>query len=414
VASVGLLAVATGCGSVESPTGAATSPGGVGSATGAPTAGGPPSGASSGASSSASASSRPTAGTSTPGRPDCRALAASLTRAERVGQLFMVAVPSSGFSRADGQLLDREHVGSVILLGNTTVGRTGVRTVTDDVRAAVDAPEGTRTLLAGDQEGGQVQRFRGAGFDEIPSAQGQAQLSDATLRSRAGGWGRQLRDAGINADLAPVADVVPSSIGAANQPIGALRRGYGPDPAVVAAKVGAFVQGMDAAGVATSVKHFPGLGRVRGNTDLTANVVDATTTRHDKALAGFAAAIDQGVDMVMVSSAVYTEIDDAGPATFSRTVITGMIRGDLGFDGVVISDDMAGRALTVYAPGQRAIRFLRAGGDLAIMGDLTRAGTMIDAVRQQAADDPDFDATVTAAATRVLALKAHRGLADCS
>ncbi|MGI8457809.1 MAG: glycoside hydrolase family 3 N-terminal domain-containing protein [Propionibacteriaceae bacterium] len=410
-----LALVAAGCGQVNirAPE-ASSSPGGattISGPTGPATSSAPsprPSGASASRSSSPSATASPSGGAS------CRSLAASLSRSERVGQLFMVAVPSSGFPASTGSTLDQEHVGSVILLGNSTAGRRAVKRVTDDARSAIKAPAGTRTLLAGDQEGGLVQRFQGDGFDPIPSARQQAALSDSTLRDRAEGWGAQLREAGVDADLAPVADVVPTAIGTANEPIGKLRRGYGPDPSVVANKVGAFVKGMDAAGVATSVKHFPGLGRVRGNTDLTANVVDDTTTRHDRALAGFARAIHDGIDMVMVSSAIYAKIDGRGPATFSTTVITGMIRGDLGFDGVVISDDMAGKALTGYSPGQRAIRFVRAGGDLVIMGDLANAPTMIDAVATRAADDAGFDAAVTTAATRVLTMKARRGLADCS
>ena len=110
-----------------------------------------------------------------------------------------------------------------------------------------------------------------------------------------------------------------------NQPIGVLRRNFSSDPAVVAGHAGAFVAGMDRPGIATAVKHFPGLGAVRGNTDLVTRVVDSTTTRHDADLAGFRAAVDDGVDMVMVSSAYYTKIDPDRPAAYSSTVIGGMI-----------------------------------------------------------------------------------------
>ena len=158
----------------------------------------------------------------------------------------------------------------------------------------------------------------GPGFTSIPAASEQARLSDADLARRATSWGKQLRAAGIDADLAPVADVVPTRLGSANEPIGRLHRGYGPSPKTVAAKVAAFTRGMDAAGVATAVKHFPGLGAVRGNTDFVRHVVDRTTTRHDATLAGFAAGVHARADMVMVSSAYYAEIDPGHRAAFSR------------------------------------------------------------------------------------------------
>ena len=137
-------------------------------------------------------------------------------------------------------------------------------------------------MLAADQEGGRVQRLKGSGFATIPSARVQAKQSNAALRRSAYDWGRELKDAGINANLAPVADVVPMSMAWVNQPIGSLRRGYDSAPEKVAAKVTAFIEGMDRAGVA-AVKHFPGLGRVRGNTDYVSRVVDTRTTRHDAA-----------------------------------------------------------------------------------------------------------------------------------
>ena len=89
-----------------------------------------------------------------------------------------------------------------------------------------------------------------------------------------------------------------------------------------------------------TAKHFPGLGHVTANTDTTSGVKDTVTTRTSADLAPFRSAITAGARIVMVSSAVYTKIDAARPAVFSPTVINGMIRHDLGFSGVVISDDL--------------------------------------------------------------------------
>jgi beta-N-acetylhexosaminidase len=332
---------------------------------------------------------------------------------ERVGQLLMVAVSSGGVGESEATIVDRTRAGSVILLGNSTAGMQAIQGVVRRVRNASRSPEGVEVMLAADQEGGLVQRLRGPGFTRIPSASVQARQSDAKLRHNASEWARELKAAGIDANLAPVADVVPSSMVWMNQPIGQLRRGYGRSSKTVAAKVTAFIEGMDQSGVATAVKHFPGLGRVRGNTDYMTRVVDRTTTRHDSALAGFEAAINAGVDMVMVSSAFYTKIDDEHRAAFSTVIIGEMLRDDLGFPGVVVSDDLAAAAMRTLPPGERAIRFVRAGGDLLIIGDASLATTMANAIKDEASDDPDFAKQVTGSAARVVAMKERRGLASC-
>jgi beta-N-acetylhexosaminidase len=343
----------------------------------------------------------------------CAALVRRMSMSERVGQLLMVAVSSSGIDASEKSIIDRTRAGSVLLLGNSKAGMHAIQGVVGRVRDASRSPEEVKVLLAADQEGGLVQRLRGPGFTRIPSASVQAKQADAKLRRNASQWGRELKAAGIDANLAPVADVVPASMAWMNQPIGQLRRGYGRSPKTVAAKVTAFTEGMDEAGLATAVKHFPGLGRVRGNTDHMTRVVDRTTTRHDAAHAGFEAAINAGVDMVMVSSAFYTKIDDEHRAAFSTVIMEEMLREDLGYSGVVISDDLAAAAMRTLPPDERAIRFVRAGGDLLIIGDSGLATTMANAIKEEASEDPDFAKRVTQSASRVVVMKERRGLAEC-
>ena len=302
----------------------------------------------------------------------------------------------------------------MILLGNSTAGAAAVNRVVGEVRDATRRPHGVKTMLAADQEGGLVQRLKGPGFVTIPAAVDQAEQSDRQLKRNARRWGRELKEAGIDAGIiAPVADVVPAGMVNANAPIGRLRRGYGSSPEVVAAKVAAFTEGMEGAGIITATKHFPGLGRVRGNTDFARRVVDGTTVRHDPALAGFESAIESGVDMVMMSSAYYSRIDADHRAAFSTKIISKMVRKDLGFTGVVISDDLAAAAMRDLPAGERALKFVKAGGDLLIVGDPRLASAMANALRAEADDNPEFAAQVARSATRVLAMKAKRGLAHC-
>lgn len=348
-----------------------------------------------------------------PSAAACTDLVGQLSLEERVGQLLMVSAGSTRLTKARAAMIGRTHAGSVLLLGNSTAGVSATQAVIADVRAAADRPQRVNVMVAADQEGGLVQRLAGSGFPDIPSALLQAKLSDASLTSEAETWGDGLDKAGINVNLAPVADVVPRNWVAVNQPIGQLRRSYGPSPSVVARKVAAFTTGMDNAGIATAVKHFPGLGRVRGNTDTQANVVDTVTTRTDPTLKGFQAAVDARVDMVMVSSATYRKIDGQRQAVFSPTVIGQMIRGDLGFDGVVISDDLAAKGVGNVPAAQRVVRFVLAGGDLAIVADPDLAETSAKALVARAEKDPDFAARVDESAARVLALKDRRGLVRC-
>ena len=129
-------------------------------------------------------------------------------------------------------------------------------------------PSAAKLFIATDQEGGLVQRLRGPGFSTIPSGVQQGSIDPATLQADARVWGGQLRQAGVNVNLAPVLDTVPAGSGP-NPPIGDLDRQYGSTPAAVTSHGLAFLDGMTAAGIDATVKHFPGLGRTSGNTDLT-------------------------------------------------------------------------------------------------------------------------------------------------
>jgi beta-N-acetylhexosaminidase len=269
-------------------------------------------------------------------------------------------------------------------------------------------------FVAANQEGGLIQALSGPGFDTIPSALSQGGLTPAVLEQKAARWGRQLGAAGINLNFAPVADVVPPGTDAQNAPIGQLKREFGHDPATVASHVAAFIEGMQEAGIATSAKHFPGLGRVVGNTDFTAEVSDSVTTRDDPYLEPFATAVGSGTPFVMVALATYELIDPAHLAAFSPTVIGGMLRGDLGFDGVVISDDLgATAAVASIPPGTRAIDFVAAGGDMIIAKDLASATEMATALAAHVAEDATFRGRVDDAALRVLEAKEAARLVTC-
>jgi beta-N-acetylhexosaminidase len=271
---------------------------------------------------------------------------------------------------------------------------------------------GVRLFVATDQEGGVVRVLQGPGFSPMPSALVQGRWRPARLRAAAARWARELRRAGVNLDLAPVLDTVPGRRAARhNPPIGAHQRELGYTPEVVARAGLAFLRGMHDGRVVTAVKHFPGLGRVRANPDDRADVVDRVTRRDDPYLAPFRAAVEAGAPFVMVSTARYRYLDPTQPAAFSPYVVGTMLRGDLGFEGVVVSDDLAkARQVASVPPAERALRFLAAGGDLVLTVNPRPVPAMYRAVLDRARSDPEFRALVRAAALRVLTAKQGRGL----
>jgi beta-N-acetylhexosaminidase len=339
---------------------------------------------------------------------------ADMTLAQRVGQLFMVGTPADEVDRATKAQIGRFHIGNVMLTGRSHGGIKSPARVSRAMRSQVSAAstDGVGLFVATDQEGGQVRVLQGPGFSDIPSALEQGRWEPSALRAAARTWAGQLRKAGVNLDLAPVMDTVPGRKAAKhNPPIGKFDREFGYTPKVVTTHGLAFLRGMTDGGVVPTVKHFPGLGRVKGNTDTKAGVTDKVTTRHDAYLKPFQAAVDAGVPFVMMSTAYYSHLDPKNPAAFSPFVIDTMLRGDLGFKGVVISDDLARAAqVASFSPAGRALRFIGAGGDIVLTVDHDPLPEMYAAVLGRAQDKKSFRAKVNAAALRVLTAKQHRHL----
>jgi beta-N-acetylhexosaminidase len=333
-----------------------------------------------------------------------------MSLAERVGQLLMVDCPTTYVADATVAAITQNHVGSVILDGTSQLGVSGTARLTTRLENA--NPSAAELFIATDQEGGVVQRLQGPGFTRIPSALQQGQRDPATLRAQAKEWAGELRQAGVNVNLGPVLDTVPAGFGP-NPPIGDLDREYGHTVAAVTSHGVAVALGMASGGVEATIKHFPGLGRVAGNTDNSSGVTDSVTTRHDPYLDPFEAGIRAGAPFVMMSTAIYSKIDPDHPAAFSSIIIGGMLRGDLGFTGVVISDDLGGAAqVSGYGVGRRAVDFIQAGGDIVLTVDASQAAEMTRALLAKASSDPAFLSKVNAAALVVLQAKQARGLLD--
>jgi beta-N-acetylhexosaminidase len=350
----------------------------------------------------------PSASASPSGDCATRTLAA-MPLEEQVGQLLMIGTPVATPRTLAGEIT-KYHLGGVFLAGRSKRSAADLRTDIAALQGAAKLP----LLIALDQEGGDVQTLQGPDFPDIPTALHLGSGPESTLRAEVGDSTRRLAAIGVNMDLAPVADTVPAGIGDDNPPIGAFHRQYGSDPVKVAAAIRTVVATSQDGGVLTTLKHFPGLGRTKFNTDTTSKSVDPVETTHDAYLGPFEAGIKQGTTAVMISSASYPKIDDKGIAAFSKPIITDLLRTQLGFTGMVISDDLgAAVAVRTVAVGNRAVRFIQAGGDVVLTIRPQDAAPMTAALLAEAHTDPAFAARVTDAASHVLTAKAKAGLVKC-
>ena len=225
-------------------------------------------------------------------------------------------------------------------------------------------------MIATDQEYGWVTRIK-SGIVQLPSAMafgaaGRPELTEAAWRAA----GTELAAVGINVDLAPDADVTGSS---GNAIIGS--RSFGADPGAVSSQVGAAVKGLQSAGVAATVKHFPGHGHTNTNSHDALPVLGQARAALDAAdLPPFQAGIDAGAMLVMSGHLDVEAIDAGTPASFSPKVLVDLLRGEMKFGGVVVSDALNMRPPKRWAPGESAVRALLAGNDLLLMSpDLAAA-----------------------------------------
>jgi beta-N-acetylhexosaminidase len=340
-------------------------------------------------------------------------LVAKMPLEQQAAQLLMIGTPLSSPLNA-AQTIQKYRIGGIFLAGRSSASAASLRQQIAQLQDAARQNGGLALQIGIDQEGGQVQTLKGTDFPAIPTAVNQGRLDTATLKSRTAEWAGRLKDIGVTIDLAPVADVVPADVGKANPPIGGFERQYGSTPDPVAEDVSTVVTAVQGAGVLTTLKHFPGLGRVRVNTDTSTGARDDLTTADDASLKPFRSGIAAGSAAVMISSATYPKLDAGNVAAFSAPIITDLLRGKLAFDGLVLSDDLGAAVAVGSVPvGQRAVKFVQAGGDMALSVRLSDAAPMSEALVAAAKADPAFAKRVTQSATRVVNSKVRAGVATC-
>lgn len=223
-------------------------------------------------------------------------------------------------------------------------------------------------FVAVDQEGGLIARLTPeTGFPSTPSAAELGNSGDLKAALRSGKLiGKTLKSVGINMNFAPVVDV---NRNAANPVIAGLQRSFSDDPAIVARFADAFIEGLHSEGVISCLKHFPGHGSSEG--DSHKGFTDVTSTWDDQELYPFEKLIRDGrVDMVMTAHIFNGKLDERYPATLSRKIINGLLRERMGFDSIVITDDMAMGAISSQYDFKEAVLLaVEAGADILLVGN---------------------------------------------
>ena len=298
----------------------------------------------------------------------------------KIGRMLIVGFRGTTLTPSEPimQAIAAGELGGVILFDRDQLTASAGRNIKDPAQlaaltskirsTALGGAVGTEFLIAVDQEGGRVARLNpGNGYPASSSAADLGarndidQTTDAAILTAV-----TLAGAGIDFNLAPVVDL---NLNPSNPAIGAPGRSYSADPAVVVAQATAVIEAEEGAGIRTAIKHFPGEGSGTGNTDR--GIVDVTKTWTDIELRPFRELIASRLpSAVMVGHIINGQIDPGRPAALSKPTVTGLLRGQLGWQGVVISDDLQAAAITQAFGADEAIALaLEAGIDLLLFAN---------------------------------------------
>jgi beta-N-acetylhexosaminidase len=320
--------------------------------------------------------------------------------------VVVAAVEGTALTADERSFFETEAPAGVTLFRRNIAPRFAeVRSLIVELQAT--RPAGVPPLvMAVDQEGGRVARLRAPFPDAGPPYElaggGQDEAALTFIENYGFALGAAARALGFNVDFAPCVDVrTPTT----NDAIG--DRAFGSTPEAVTRRAGVFLDGLQAAGVLGCLKHFPGQGAARHDTHSHPAVIDSSREAlWARDLAPFRALI-AAAPMVMVSHCTYAALDTQ-PASRSRAIIEDLLRRELGFDGVVVSDDMNMKAASLEdtAWPQAIVDAVGAGVDmLLVCRDLDRAKRALEALRGAAERDPHFASRLSNAARRVTGLR---------
>lgn len=335
----------------------------------------------------------------------------TLTLEQQVAQMFIVNLYGGQLTEAGRDFLTQWQPGGVVLIGENTGTPEHVTQLTNAYQRTITAAGGMPLLVAVDQEGGPITHLRD-GFTVFPTPALLTASDSPDLATRVGNaMAAELVAVGINMNLAPVADMETNP----NNPI-ILRRSFGSDPAIVNPILDSFISGLQAGGVLGAAKHFPGHGASDADSHTGLPIVNLSREElMARELLPFQAAITSGVGAIMVAHIWYPALEPEAnlPATLSHNIITDLLRDELGFDGLIITDALDMDAIdTVYNYPEAVVRAVKAGVDMVISAHIglesqaAAIQAVVDAVRAGEISEERIHDSVR----RILAAKTRYGI----
>lgn len=334
-----------------------------------------------------------------------------MTAEEKIGQLLMVSPEDLTKEKHTTRINDINciadfPVGGMILYGQNIVSEEQLHALVDDLLTCTGEAGLYAPFIAVDEEGGQVIRVANKlGITAAPSAEEIGKRGDPSAAYEAGQLtGTYLRTFGINMDLAPVADVL---IAAAPE---IEERSYGSDPELVGKMAIDMANGLKDSGLIPCFKHFPGHGTITRNTHNVSTGHSRTLSQMQQAeLIPFRMAVDNGADMIMISHLTARSLDAKRPASLSPVIIQQLLREEMGYQGVVITDALRmGAVSDEYSVSEATLLAIEAGADIVLVpGDGRKAyQALLNAYRNGALSMERIEQSVA----RILILKIKSGL----
>lgn len=325
-----------------------------------------------------------------------------MTLDEKLGQMMFAGVSGTSLQQETKSLIRDYKVGGLILYANNLETPQQTVSLMNDLMTA----NGTNRLplfLGTDQEGGKVVRLPGP-LKNFPTNQKIGQINQPQFSYKIGQLlGEQLKAFGFNLDFAPVMDVNSNP----NNPI-IGDRSFSNRPDIVSQLGIQTMQGLESQQVIPVIKHFPGHGDTSVDSHLELPKVSKSLDDLNKLeLIPFKAAIDKGVDVVMVGHILLPKIDQQYPSSMSKEIITGLLRNQLGFDGVVMTDDMTMKAITNHVSiGQAAVDSVKAGNDIILIAhEFANVTTAIDALKVAVKNGEISEQQINDSVRRIIQLK---------
>ena len=332
-----------------------------------------------------------------------------MTIDEKIGQLIIAGFDGTTVNDELRSLILEKYVGGVILFSKNVESASQVVALNNEIKE-INKVNKSPIFISVDEEGGLVSRMPSE-FKDIPTNSDIAKYDDEDLSYNIGKViGEEISSLGFNMDFAPVLDINSNP----NNPV-IGDRSFGDNEAIVSKLGIATMKGLKDSNVIASVKHFPGHGDTSVDSHVGLPVVEHDLERLKSfELVPFKKAIDAGADMVMVSHIMLPKIDEKEPATLSKTIITDILRKDMNYNGVVVTDDMTmGAIINNYDIGEAAVKSINAGVDIVMVcHQYDNVIKVIDAIKEAVKNGTITEERLDKSVERILKLKDKYNIKD--